>query len=260
MHKLTEYSIYIRLKINQLPSHTMIKRIFRMTIIYASKSALITSLIILNLILATACSKENKAKPTQKDQTNPKPRAENNSNKIPRTNYTKIKFKKPGGATAFILKPQDNGLKLVDGFEREIARINLTDNGQYKSKDSTDKVLAYVTGNGPKFQIKNAVQDQTLFSFQQQKGGDWKLKDGEETLLCKIEKRDYGWKIEDTDQKPIGKVKLENGRTTLRDGDENDLFHTNDSINPIATTPFLIPQLSQAQAATLSAALIKIAK
>ncbi len=208
------------------------------------------------ILLTTACSKKEPAGPSTSNVGPQMPETTDNTILAAPTTE-KIKFKKPGGTTAFSLKFKIDGLKLVDANEQEIARINFTDTGKYKAKDSADKVLAYVTGNSPKFQIKDATQKETLFTLQKQEDGDWKLEGSEEELLCKIGQRDYGWKIEDGTEKQLGKVKTEDGRISIRDQNDEELFYTNDPLSSMTAVPFALPQLSQAQAAALSAALSK---
>ena len=53
---------------------------------------------------------------------------------------TKLKFKTDSGATAFSIKPQDDGGKLVDGKENELARFNLSGD-KMKIKDPSDVVI-----------------------------------------------------------------------------------------------------------------------
>ena len=145
----------------------------------------------------------------------------------------KIKFKTDNGETAFSLKPQDDGAKLVDAAEKEIARFNL-DGNKLKIKDPDDVVLGYVVASEGRFKIKNAQQDTELWELQRQDDGDWKLKDGQEQLICKIKARDYGFEIEDADQQSLFKVKLKDGKTSLRDGAEKTLFSTHDALPTIA--------------------------
>ena len=70
----------------------------------------------------------------------------------------KIKFKTANGETAFSVKPEDDGAKLVGSDEQELARFNLSDQ-KMKVKDPDDVVLGYVTFSAGKFKIKNANQD-----------------------------------------------------------------------------------------------------
>ena len=79
----------------------------------------------------------------------------------------KVKFKEMGGSTYFTLKFYEDGLKMLDKKENEIARITKRED-KYKIKDSNDQVLGYVTGKNTKFKIKNSYQESTLFIFQRQ--------------------------------------------------------------------------------------------
>jgi hypothetical protein len=169
---------------------------------------------------------------------------------------TKIKFKQPGGETAFSIKLKEDGLKLVNAREEELVRVTESDSGKYKIKAPDDKVLGYVTGEVPKYRIKDASQEKVLFEFRRQDDGDWKLEDGEEVLLSKVLKRDYGWKIEDAFENELAKVKTEEGRLSIRDAKGEVRLYTNDSMSSIAAVPFGLPQLDQGQAAALSVALL----
>ena len=168
----------------------------------------------------------------------------------------KVKFKETGSSTYFTLKFYEDGLKMLDKKENEIARITKKED-KYKIKDANDQVLGYVTGKKTKFKIKDNSQESTLFIFQRQQDGDWKLEteDVGEQLLCKIGKRDYGWKIESASEKELGKVKNENGRISIRGANGNTLFYTNDSFSGIAVVPFTLQQLTKPQQAALCAAL-----
>ena len=168
----------------------------------------------------------------------------------------KVKFKETGGSTYFTLKFYEDGLKMLDKKENEIARITKKED-KYKIKDANDQVLGYVTGKKTKFKIKDNSQESTLFIFQRQQDGDWKLEteDVGEQLLCKIGKRDYGWKVESGSETKLDKVKHENGRISIRGSNGNTLFYTNDSFSGIAVVPFLLQQLNKPQQAALCAAL-----
>lgn len=169
----------------------------------------------------------------------------------------KIKFKLDNGETAFSLKIMDDGAKLVDAQEMELARITRSGADKLKIKDSADKVLAYIVGNTPRFKVEDAAQQKTLFKFQQQDDKDWKLEDGSENTLAKIKHRDYGMKIVDANEKDLAKVKSDGGKTSIRGSNDKTMLYTNDSINMEAVSPFALKELSQPIQAALSLALIK---
>ena len=202
------------------------------------------------LIGAGACSQD------RKKSDNKLPQSAQQSIRAGKTDG-KVKVKKAGGETAFILKFYDDGLKLLDQRENEIARITRTKSEKYRIKDAGDNVLGYVTGSSNKFKIVDKTQQLTLFIFQSQSDGDWKLEslDDEENLLWKVGNRDYGWKIESSTETKLSKVKVKNGRTTITDNNDDTTFYTNDEYSSLAIVPFTFNQLTKPQQAALSAAL-----
>jgi hypothetical protein len=147
----------------------------------------------------------------------------------------KIKFKEADGDTAFSLKPQADGAKLVDAGEQELARFNL-DGAKLKIKDPNDTVLGYVIASPGKYKIEDPDQAVELWKLQVQDDGDWKLEDGNERLIYKIKRRDYGFEIEDAADNSMYKVKLKDDKTSLRDASEQTVLSTKDPIPLIAVT------------------------
>ncbi|MEO2010175.1 MAG: hypothetical protein ABGX22_15985 [Pirellulaceae bacterium] len=147
----------------------------------------------------------------------------------------KIKFKTENGDTAFSLKPQDDGAKLVDADERELARFNLS-GSKLKVKDANDLVLGYIVASAGKYKIKNASQGVELWKLQRQDDGDWKLEDEKDQLIYKIKKREYGFEIEDATETSLFKVKLKDGKSSLRDTSDHTVFSTKDQVPTIAVS------------------------
>ncbi|HIF01263.1 MAG: hypothetical protein ABGZ23_28485 [Fuerstiella sp.] len=146
---------------------------------------------------------------------------------------TKLKFKAGSGESKFSLKPQDDGAKLVDADEQEIARFNLS-GSKLKVKGADDVVLGYIIASDGKFKIKNADQSKDLWKLQRQDDGDWKLEDGNDKLFCKIKRRDYGFEIEDNSENSQSKIKVKDGKTSLRDSSDTTILYTKDQVSPIA--------------------------
>ncbi len=147
----------------------------------------------------------------------------------------KIKFKKENGDTAFSIKPQDDGAKLVDADEQELARFNLS-GSKLKVKDPDDTVLGYVIASAGRYKIEDANQEVELWKLQQQEDGDWKLEDGQDQLIYKIKKREYGFEIEDATDNSLFKAKLKEGKTSLRNASEQTVYSTKDQVPTIAVT------------------------
>ncbi|PHR96531.1 MAG: hypothetical protein COA78_28695 [Blastopirellula sp.] len=146
----------------------------------------------------------------------------------------KIKFKTSNGDTAFSIKPQDNGAKLVYANEKEIARFVL-DGSKMKVKNADDKVLGYIVAyDDGYYKIKNADQSVDLYKFQPQSDGDWKLEDAVDKLIYKIKKRSYGFEIEDDAEKSLFKAKLKEGKSSLRNAEDVTVYSTKDQIPILA--------------------------
>ncbi len=147
----------------------------------------------------------------------------------------KIKVEDGLGKLAFSIKPEDDGAKLVDASEREIARYNLKGD-KLKIKAPADRVLGYVTGSHGKYHLKDPEQKTVLFELRRQADGDWKLEDGHAKLLYKIKKRDYGYEIEDAEGKSLAKVKTKDGKVSLRDAADKTRYATHSP----AASPILL--------------------
>lgn len=141
----------------------------------------------------------------------------------------KIKFKHEDGSTAFSVKPEDDGAKLVDADEKEIARFNVS-GAKLKIKDPQDMVLGYVIFSDGKYKVENADQSQELWKLQPQSDGDWKFENGDGLLIYKLMKREYGFEIEDGKENSLSKIKLKSGKTSLRDSTEKTILSTKDQV------------------------------
>jgi len=145
----------------------------------------------------------------------------------------KLKFKGADGEVSFSVKPEADGAKLVDAKEQEIARFTVAQN-KLKVKDAADTVLGYVVVVDDHFKIKNADQTQELYKLHAQADGDWKLEDGGGKMIYKIKKREYGFEIEDGQDNSLSKVKLNSGKTSLRNTAEETVLYTKDDIDTLA--------------------------
>lgn len=147
----------------------------------------------------------------------------------------KVKWKRDGETEAYSLKPKDDGAKLVDANEQELARYNVDSSGKIKIKDAADVVLGYVNGDLEKVKLKDPNdQEIVLLQLIRQDDGDFKVEDGAETLLAKIKRRDYGWKMEDASGTELGKLKVKDGKTSVRNPGDETVLYTKDVFGSLA--------------------------
>ncbi len=150
------------------------------------------------------------------------------------TNSGTVGIKDGSGETQFKVKPKDGGAKVVDGSNNELFRLSLKDATKVKIKGPDDSVLAYVKGGAEKLKVKDAEQESTDFSLKRQADGDYKLLDAADRLILKLKRRDYGWVARDRSELDVFKVKVKDGKTSLRTASDVTLYYTKDPVNALA--------------------------
>jgi hypothetical protein len=145
----------------------------------------------------------------------------------------KIKFKHADGRPAFSLKTKDDGVKLLDGQEHELARFTWTE-GKLKIKDPADAVIGYIVIHDQKLHLEAADQKHRLFSLARQPDGDWKFEDSAGMRLATLKHRDYGYEVEDAQQASLYKAKKHGAKTSLRNKSDETVYYTDEPIAPAA--------------------------
>lgn len=164
----------------------------------------------------------------------------------------KIKFKQADGAEKYSLKFKADGAKLVDADDNELARLKVDDSQKVKIKAADETVLGYVVSQADYWKLENAEQSEELYILRLQADGDLKLEDGADQQIYRIKKRDYGYEIESPDKESLYKVKVKEGKTSLRDANEDTVLSTKSPIQPAAMTPFGFDVLTPPQQAALA--------
>jgi len=205
------------------------------------------SLLTISLIVL-GCSSEPNVSP---QATARLPAGETATNQDVQATPDKIKFKQADEAEKYALKLRDDGAKLVDGTDRELARLTL-DSNKIKIKDPADQVLGYVVSHDSYWKLENADQTQELYVLRRQADGDLKLEDGNDAPIYRIKVRDYGYEIETPAKQSLYKVKVSNGKISLRDASEETVLSTRSPLLPAAMTPFGFDVLTPPQQAALA--------
>ncbi|WP_008309706.1 hypothetical protein [Leptolyngbya sp. PCC 6406] len=167
-----------------------------------------------------------------------------------------LKFKHDDGSEAFALKFQDNGAKLVDSSDQEIARLTVNDGGKVKIKDPSDTELGYVVSYDGYWKVKNADQTQDLFVLKAREGDGYRMDDGQGNRLYRIKQRDYGYEIQTAEEVSLYKIKLKDGKLSLRDVNDDTVISIRSAMSPAAMTAFGLDALSLEQQAALAYAII----
>ncbi len=154
-----------------------------------------------------------------------------------------VKIKHGNGEAAWKLKPKDDGAKLVDGDEQELARYKVSPSGKIKISRSDDAALGAVEGRPGKWRLVDPA-DAKLFVLQRQDDGDWKVERGtEEVLLATLKRRDYGWKVVTAAEELLGKAKRKGEKTSLRDPAEETIYYTKDPLASVALAVLLVEDI-----------------
>jgi hypothetical protein len=194
--------------------------------------------LLLSCLLVAGCPKGSETGAGD-DSASPKSGESTSKGKAGVTLDHKIKLK---GPQELELKPKDDGAKLVDASDNEIARYK--DKGdKLKVKGPNDEALGYVSGDAGHLKVKGPDGETLLFELKKQDDGDYKLKDGAKNDLYKVKAKDYGLKIEDASDNEIAKVKVKGDKVDVRNASDATLFETKDGISPVAAACLAFEQI-----------------
>ncbi|MCP3143090.1 hypothetical protein [Pyxidicoccus xibeiensis] len=155
----------------------------------------------------------------------------------------KLKFKDADDRVRFSLEPKDDGAKLVDGEDRELARYKWK-GSSLKVSGPDDAVLGYVVlSAGGALTVRDAEQRQILFTFARQ-GPGWRLNDAKGALLYTVSPDDEGATIQDASGAEVARVKVREGKVSLRDAGGRTLLATKSLVRADAAATLAFEKLA----------------
>ncbi|WP_342377294.1 hypothetical protein NVS55_38420 [Myxococcus stipitatus] len=167
----------------------------------------------------------------------------------------KLKFKDADDRERFSLKPKDDGSKLVDGEDRELARLKWK-GATLKVSSPEDVPLGYVLGSsGGAFIVRDGAQKQVLYTLARQ-GAGWMLTGAKGEVLYTVSADDDGARIQDASGAEVARVKVREGKVSLKDPSGKTLLATKSLVNADAAAclafekldlPFRVALLHQLQ-------------
>ncbi|KZL50592.1 hypothetical protein PN456_10665 [Nodularia spumigena CS-586/05] len=164
----------------------------------------------------------------------------------------KIKFKTEFGAELFSLKQQDNGVKLVDANDQELARIRENTPGKFKIKNVSEEVLGYVVREKSLWKLENPDESQGLYILKRQNDSHYTLEDAANKAIYQIQGQNNSWEIKTPENSLVYQVRIKDGKTSLRNLSGNTVFSTISEISPIAFACFGLDVLTREQQAGLA--------
>lgn len=150
----------------------------------------------------------------------------------PKDAGAKLKFKDGDDRERFSLKSKDDGAKLVDGADQEVARYKWK-GGELKVSGPDDTVLAYVTGGPDAYQVKDAARSAVRYTFARE-GAGWKLTDAQGAVLYTVAPDGGGASVKGASGAEAIHVKVRDGKLSLRDPSGKTVLATKQPVSPEA--------------------------
>ena len=137
----------------------------------------------------------------------------------------KAKF---AGGEVFSIKPKDDGVKLVDGNEQELARYSLKEDLRVKAKSPDERVLAQVRGTSVEMRIEGPDK-QSLFELHREANGNYVLARSGGKPLSHLRQEGSDWVVESMSTgtpKPVARVRREGKMLLLEEAGGGTLLQT----------------------------------
>ncbi|MFY2556828.1 hypothetical protein ACN469_04305 [Corallococcus terminator] len=204
--------------------------------------------LLLSLLVTAACSR-----PSGSEAPSSQTQSATASDEVPLPG--KLKFKDADDRERFSLKPKDDGAKLVDGEDRELARFKWKGTA-LKVSGPDDSALGYIVGSaGGALTVRDGEQRQVLYTLARQ-GAGWRLTDAKGALLYTVSSDDEGARIQDASGTEVARVKVREGKVSLREPGGKTLLATKSLVRADAVAclafekldlPFRVALLHQLQ-------------
>lgn len=166
-----------------------------------------------------------------------------------------LKFKLANDTEAFSLKPKEDGAKLVNALEQEIARLKWKDNKRkLQIRDPRDQTLGFITITDRAWKISGSDQKER-YVLRLQPDGDYKLETATDQPVYRIKKRDYGYEIQTPTEQTLYKIKQKGDKLSLRNAADQTTLSTKDPTDPVVIMCFGLDVLSPPEKAALAVAL-----
>lgn len=185
------------------------------------------------LVFLSACGKKEAKETAKVDSDSSSTSLQETGSDAKAGGKFEFKIKDGDGQTAFYLKYDGEDGKLLNGKKEEICRYKRKAT-KLKIVDMKEAVIGYVAGYPTRFKIEDESGKEQL--QYQKSDSDWKLKN-EDKMLLRIKSRDYGFETEKPDDSRYCKVKVKDGKKSLRDKDEKTVLYTKDNLSPQAMVP-----------------------
>jgi|GEM_PF-6081443 len=166
-------------------------------------------------------------------------------------NQQKIKFRL-NGVKAFALKPEADGMKLVDSNKKDLAWFEVDNQQNITIKNSAERIIGYIISGKNNWQIKSLGNTEKTYILQQQGNSNYQFKNGTNQEIYKIKARKDGLAIETPNHQLLYQIQVKNGKVYLKNVSTQTVLSTNSQLMPIAIACFGFKVLSREQQAALA--------
>lgn len=137
------------------------------------------------------------------------------------------------GRQAFSIKPKDDGAKLVDDGDKELARYK-TEKSGFRIKGPDDAAIAEIEVKGDEVRVVRGGA--TIYELKRYPDGDFKLKDASKAELFHVKKKDgAAFEVEDAKGARVAKVDVNAaGKTKVKDATGAEIWVAKDRVSATA--------------------------
>jgi hypothetical protein len=129
-----------------------------------------------------------------------------------------LKVRDAGGHEVYTVKWLEDGAKLVDPRDQELARMKPRED-RVKINGPDDAPIGTLSGDATKIKIEGPDKA-VLFVLRRQTDGDYKLEDAHDGLLAKLKIKGDAVRVEDAGGATLCKAKRKGGKLVLTDAAE----------------------------------------
>ncbi len=157
-----------------------------------------------------------------------------------------IELEAPDGTRSLRLVPRSGRVKLQDGNHELLASFKLVE-GRLRIARAPRELVGFVvpkTGEVKGLLIIHPSDDRVLYRLTRERDGDLRLVDQNGQVVYESKLRDYGFKTVDAEGRVQSRVRVREGKTSLRNAAGETTLSTKDGIPAAAMACFTLRSLS----------------
>jgi hypothetical protein len=151
-----------------------------------------------------------------------------------------VEFDGPDGKRLWKLESDVGNVELEDAYSRDLHEFR-PQRGGITFEDSAGRDLE-VQGADGGLLLRDRATGVLLYRLRPERDGDYRLEEGEGTVVYQMKRRDYGYKVLGAGERMF-KVRRKPGKISIRDRTGATILSTRDSFPPLAASCFCFDTL-----------------